>query len=194
MEPDDPKAPSRRCLATGESLPKAVLIRFVVGPDATVVPDLEQRLPGRGLWVRADRAALDRAVAKGLFSRAARATVRTDPEMTNRVEGLLARRLIGLIGLARRAGEAVTGFEKVRDWLKTGSAAVLLAASDGAEDGRGKLRGLTGDRPVIEVLDASELGEAFGRDRAVHAAIAPGGLAEKIVADAGRLAGFRRLD
>lgn len=146
------------------------------------------------MWVRADRAALDRAVAKGLFSRAARATVRTDPEMTNRVEGLLARRLIGLIGLARRAGEAVAGFEKVRDWLKTGSAAVLLAASDGAEDGRGKLRGLTGDRPVIEVLDASELGEAFGRDRAVHAAIAPGGLAEKIVADAGRLAGFRRLD
>ena len=159
-----------------------------------MVPDLEQRLPGRGLWVQADRAALDRAVAKGLFSRAARATVRADADLANRVEELLLRRVIALMGLARRAGAAVTGFEKVRDWLKTGSAAVLLAASDGAEDGRGKLRGLAEERPIIALLSATELGEAFGRDRAVHAAIAPGGFAEKIVAETGRLAGFRRLD
>ncbi|WP_086463742.1 RNA-binding protein [Oceanibaculum nanhaiense] len=193
-ERDERRATSRRCIATGEVLPKKRLIRFVVGPDNMLVPDLEERLPGRGLWVSADRAALDRAAAKGLFSRAARATVRIPDGLTDRVEALLAQRLVRQIGLARRAGKAVAGYEKVRSWLQNGTAVVLLAAVDGAEDGRGKLRALAGGLPVLEVLRVDEMGEVFGRDRAVHIAIARGGLAERILTESSRLVGLRRFD
>ena len=67
--------PERRCIVTGEVQPKAGLIRFVAGPDGQVVPDLAEKLPGRGIWVTADRAAIAKAAAKGLFSRGARARV-----------------------------------------------------------------------------------------------------------------------
>lgn len=175
-------------------LPKPRLIRFVVGPGNMLAPDLEERLPGRGLWVSADRAALDRAAAKGLFSRAARATVRVPDGLADRVEALLAQRLGRQIGLARRAGKAVAGYEKVRGWLQNGTASVLVAAADGADEGRGKLRALAGGLPVVEVLRADELGEAFGRDRVVHVAIARGGLAERILTESARLVGLRRFD
>lgn len=193
-EREERKATSRRCIATGEVLPKPRLIRFVVGPENILVPDLEERLPGRGLWVSADRAALDRAVAKGLFSRAARATVRVPEGLADRLEALLAQRLVRQIGLARRAGKAVAGYEKVRSWLQNGTASVLLAAADGADEGRGKLRALAGGLPLVEVLRADEMGEAFGRDRAVHIAIARGGLAERILTESARLVGLRRFD
>jgi len=182
----------RRCLATGRSLPKPALIRFVVAPDGTVTPDLEERLPGRGLWVSADRDALERAVAKRLFTRAARMPVQVPDGLVDAVERLLAQRCVHLIGLARRAGQALAGFEKVRAWLKGGEAAVLLSARDGAADGRTKLRALAGGLPVVEVLDTDELASAFGRDRVVHAALAPGGLAQKLLSEADRLAGLRR--
>ncbi|HET8728020.1 MAG TPA: RNA-binding protein [Alphaproteobacteria bacterium] len=181
----------RRCLATGRSLPKAELIRFVVAPDGTLTPDLEERLPGRGLWVSAEREALERAAKKGLFPRAARAPVRVPEDLVARIETLLVRRCQHLIGLARRAGQGLAGFEKVRAALKQGEAAVLLAARDGAADGRGKLERLAGDRPVVAALDAAELAQAFGRDRVVHGALAPGGLAERLLADAARLEGLR---
>lgn len=175
-------------------LPKPRLIRFVVGPDGVLAPDLEERLPGRGLWIVAERAALDRASAKGLFSRAARATVRVPDGLADRVEALLARRLVRQIGLARRAGKAVAGYEKVRGWLRNGTASVLLAALDGADEGRGRLRALAGGLPLVEALRADEMGEAFGRDRAVHVAIAQGGLAERILTESARLVGLRRFE
>ncbi|WP_342240240.1 RNA-binding protein [Inquilinus sp. OTU3971] len=188
------EGPERRCIATGAVRPKAELIRFVVGPDGEVVPDLAERLPGRGLWVSAEREALRRAQAKGLFAKAARRSVRAPDDLVDRVEALLHRSCIDLIGMARRAGQAVAGYEKVHAWLAEGRAAVLLAASDGAADGRAKLAALAAavrPVPLVEIFSADTLGMAFARDRMVHAAIARGGLAERLVAEAARLNGIR---
>lgn len=195
--PDDADGrhePTRRCLATGALLPKPALIRFVVSPDGVVTPDIEERLPGRGLWVVAERPALERVVARRLFGRAAKAPVRVPEDLVAQVEALLLRRCQHLLGMARRAGQAVAGFEKVRAWFLRGEAALLLAARDGAADGRRKLRGLAGTAPVIEVLDADELAAAFGRDRAVHVALAPGGLADRLRTETARLDGIRGRD
>jgi uncharacterized protein len=170
---------------------KRELVRFVVGPDGRIHPDVAERLPGRGLWTLARRDIVARAVKKRLFHRAARATVGVDEDLDRRVEELLARRAIDLIGLARRAGLAVTGFAKVERALAAGRAAVLIAAADGSADGRGKLRARAPGLPLVEALTSVELGAAFGRESAVHAALKAGPLAEALLTDAGRLAGFR---
>src|SRR6185312_15902132 len=120
---------------------KAALVRFVVSPDGTIVPDVAGRLPGRGLWLTARRDIVADAVAKRLFGRAAR-PVRVDDALPDRVETLLAARCGELIGLARRAGEAAMGFVKVERMLSAGVAGLLMGAADGARDGRGKLRAL----------------------------------------------------
>lgn len=183
--------PCRRCLVTGEVRPKADLIRFVVGPDGRIHPDLAERLPGRGLWTLARRDIVARAVKKRLFGRAARAAVGVDEDLDRRVEEQLVRRAIDLIGLARRAGLAVCGFAKVEAALNAGGAAVLIAAADGSADGRGKLKARAPGLPVAEALTSAELGAAFGRESAVHAVLKAGPLAEAFLAVAGRLAGFR---
>lgn len=185
------EGPQRRCIVTGESRPKDGLIRFVIGPDAHVVPDILGRLPGRGIWVSADRRHLDRAAAKGLFSRAARQKVSAIDGLSDQVEKLLARRVTDLIALARKAGAAVAGFEKVKDWLsQEGRVKVLLQASDGSERGKSKLWTPTGAR-YFSCLTASELGLAFGRQSVIHSALAAGGLSTLVVEDAARLRGLR---
>ncbi|MDO5705831.1 MAG: RNA-binding protein [Paracoccus sp. (in: a-proteobacteria)] len=185
--------PERRCIVTGDVQPKHGLVRFVAAPDGTVVPDLAEKLPGRGIWVAADRAAIDKAAAKGLFSRAARTPLKAPPDLADQVETGLARRVVELVSLARKAGDAVCGFEKVKGWLAEGRAKVLLQASDGSERGKGKLWTPTGGR-WFGCLTASELGLSFGRDHAIHGALAPGGLTGKVIRDAGRLTGLRGHD
>lgn len=183
--------PERRCLATGESQPKGGLIRFGLGPDAQVVPDVLGRLPGRGMYVSADRKAIEKAAAKGLFARAARQPVKVPDGLADLVEAQLARRVIDLISLARKAGEAVTGYEKVKDWLTKDEAEVLVQASDGSERGKSKLHPPGGKGSFIGCLTARELGLAFGREHAIHGALAAGGLTTRVVEEAARLAGLR---
>jgi len=183
-------APLRRCVVTREVLPKAALIRFVVGPDGAIVPDVGEQLPGRGLWVKAAADALA-AAAKGQFAKAARRPVTVAPDLAARTEVLLTQRCLDIVGLARRAGQAVAGFEKVREALAHGRAAVLLAAADGAADGRAKLQALGRDLPLVELFSVAELSAALGRENVVHAALGPGRLAERLVVESGRLAGVR---
>ena len=185
--------PERRCLATGEVQPKAGLIRFVVGPDDQVVPDVLEKLPGRGMWVSADRTALEKAVAKGLFARGARRSVKVPDGMVAEIEAQLTRRLIELVSLARKAGKAVAGFEKVKDWLAKGEAKVLLQAHDGSERGKSKLWTPEGGR-FVGVLSADELGLAFGRESVIHGALATGGLSNRVVETAAKLAAVRGMD
>lgn len=187
--------PERRCIATGERGPKAGLIRYVVGPEGQVVPDLLGRLPGRGMHVSASRQAIDTAVKKGLFARAAKAPVKAAPGLADEVEALLLRRVVELISLARKAGAAVAGYEKVRDWLVKEHAAVLIQASDGSERGKTKLRRPEGEGRFIGCLTARELGLSFGREHVIHGALAAGGLTSRVVEDAAKLAGLReRID
>ncbi len=186
--------PERRCIATGEVRPKAGLIRFAVTPDGQVVPDLAEKLPGRGIWVAADRAALDAAVKKRLFARAARQQVTVPDTLAADVERLLCARVIELISLARRAGQAVAGYEKVKAWLDSGEAEMLIQASDGSERGKRKLHAPAGKVTYIGVLTASELGLAFGRESVIHSALSGGGLSRRVVEEAARLTGLRAND
>ena len=183
--------PERRCIATGESGATDRLIRFVLGPASELVPDLAGKLPGRGVWLTAERALIEKSVAKKLFARAFKAPVTAPADLVVRLEALLVARLADTISLARKAGQAVTGFEKVRARLREGSVGVLVQASDGAEDGKTKLARLAATLPRIEVLTADELGLAFGRDFAIHAALDRGGFAKHAMAEAKRLGGVR---
>jgi hypothetical protein len=183
--------PERKCIATGESQPKAGLIRFCLDPEGQVVPDILGRLPGRGFYVSADREALARAARKGLFARSARQPVKVPEGLADLVEDLLARRTVELLSMARKAGDAVTGYEKVKDWLVKGSAATLIQASDGSERGKTKLHAPEGEKGFIGCLTAGEIGLAFGRERAIHAALAAGGLRTRVVEEAAKLAGLR---
>ena len=114
--------PERKCIVSGESQPKAGLIRFVLGPEDMIVPDIQGRLPGRGIYVSADREALAKASKKNLFSRAARQPVKVPDDLPELVERLLVQRVIDLISLGRKAGDAICGYEKVKDWLIKGQA------------------------------------------------------------------------
>jgi uncharacterized protein len=188
---NDRDDPERKCIVSGESQPKAGLVRFVLGPDGMVVPDVAGKLPGRGVYVSADRAMLDKASAKGMFARSLREPAKVPPGLTDLVEALLVRRLVDLISMSRKAGEAVTGFEKVKDWLGKDRARVLIQASDGSERGKDKLHAPKGPDSLIGCLTAQELGLSFGRDRAIHAALSSGGLTPRIVEEAARLRGLR---
>ena len=184
--------PERRCVVTGEVQPKQGLIRFVVGPEGQIVPDILARLPGRGFYVSSDRDALDKAVKKGLFARAARQAVTVWPTLADDLEKQLVRRVVDLLSLARKGGSAVTGMEKVREWLEKGQARVLIQASDGSEREKTRLRPPVGENSFIGCLNAREMGLAFGREHAIHGALAAGGLTSRVVEEAARLAGLRK--
>ncbi|MDR7124215.1 RNA-binding protein [Pseudotabrizicola sp. 4114] len=183
--------PERKCIVSGESQPKAGLIRFVLGPEDVIVPDIQGRLPGRGIYVSADREALAKAVKKNLFSRAARQPVKVADDLPELVERLLVQRVIDLISLGRKAGDAICGYEKVKDWLIKGQARTLIQASDGSERGKEKLRPPNGPDSLISCFTAGEMGLAFSRERAIHAALAAGGLNNRVVEEAARLVGLR---
>jgi hypothetical protein len=181
----------RRCLVTRDVLPIERLVRFAVAPDGLIVPDIAGRLPGRGLWLSARRDIVRRACSGEFFAKAARRPVRSTPDLADHVERLLRRSCLDLIGLARRAGQAVAGFERTREWLQAGRAGVLLRGADAAADGREKLERLGAGLATVTVLSSDELGSAFGRERIVHAALGRGALAGRLVREAARLAGFR---
>lgn len=191
-------ARERRCIVAGEVLPEARLLRFVVAPDGYVVPDVEAKLPGRGLWVRAERAAIAKAAAKNLFAKAAKAPVKADPNLAGTAEARLVDRILGLMGLARRAGELILGFDQVEKALRGQNPPPLIVeAAEAAADGRRKLQAAATAKAhvpfVIGALSSAELSLALGRENVVHAALKPGRIAERLIFEAARLEGFRPL-
>jgi uncharacterized protein len=188
---NDRDDPERKCIVSGEVQPKAGLIRFCLGPEGQLVADVMAKLPGRGFYVTADRAMIEKAAKKGLFARAARQPVVAPPDLADQVEAFVLRRVIEMISLCRKANGAVMGYEKVKDWLQSGKAVVLIQSSDGSERGKTKLRMPAENGKYIACLTAGELGLAFGRERAIHAALAAGGLTARVVEEAARLEGLR---
>ena len=184
---------TRRCVAARAPRPADGMIRFVLGPDAALVPDLAARLPGRGMWVSADRKALTHALARNQFARAARTQVGAAPDLVEQVAAMLTRRCLDLVGLARRAGQLVAGFDQVADGLRNGACALVLCARDGAADGRRRIETLARGVPVLDPFSRSELGGAVGRDEIVHVGLAAGGLADQLLKELGRLHGFREF-
>ncbi|MBC6443601.1 MAG: RNA-binding protein [Rhodobacteraceae bacterium] len=186
-------AGDRRCIVTGEILPRARLIRFVVSSEGVVVPDIPEKLPGRGMWVSADRGVLEKATRKNPFLGAAQVRVALPDGFIELVETRLAHRVISLISLARRSGDAICGYEKTKVALNNRSAALLAQASDGSSGQKRKLRPPGDKNTCIFCLTAAELGLAFGRQHVIHAALMSGGLTETIRRDAKRLAGVRKI-
>ena len=185
--------PQRTCIASGETGAPDRMIRFVVGPEGDVVPDLARRLPGRGLWVKAERAAVERAMAKNLFARAARASVKPAADLAERVERLLLERALTDLSRARRAGRAVAGFVRVEQMVGQRRAGLLVVADEADGDGLGKLK--ASGLPIARLGDAAALGGIFGREQAVYVAVARddagGAFIERIEAGAARWRGYR---
>jgi predicted RNA-binding protein YlxR (DUF448 family)/ribosomal protein L30E len=196
-EADEGHARERRDIVSGTVMPDSRLIRFVADPDGQVVPDVGAKLPGRGLWVEASRDAVNKAVEKKLFSRAAKAQVTAGADLPARAEKALVTRMLGDLGIARRSGALVLGFDNVLRTLEGAKPPkVLIEALDGAADGKRKLYAaahrLELKCVVVESLTSAELGLALGRENVIHAAVQPGGLAERLTFDAERLSGFRQ--
>jgi predicted RNA-binding protein YlxR (DUF448 family) len=177
----------RRCIVTGVSSSPDKMIRFVVAPDGIVTPDLGRRLPGRGMWLNADRATVEQAVARKAFARAAKRAVTVPAELPALLERLVLQRALETLSLARRAGQAVSGLERVRQ----AQVGLMLLARDAGKDARNRVRGLAGGAPIVPAFDAAELGSAFGRDEAVFVALTKGRLAERMMIEAERLQGLR---
>ena len=183
-------------MVTRRSLPPEGLIRFVAAPDGTVTPDLQRKLPGRGIWVTASRAVLREAVKRKAFGRALKATVTTPPDLPDLVEALHVRAAREALSLANKAGLVVSGFSKVEAAAERGGLAAVIHASDAAPDGVRKIRqalrrrraGDGADIPVLGALDSSQLDLALGRSHVIHAALLDG------PASRAALARFRALE
>ncbi len=182
-------SPERSCIVSGELCDKSQLLRFVVGPDKQVVPDVAGKLPGRGMWVRCSSAHLEQAIAKKLFSRAAKCQLNASPELLPLTEELLYQRVMHAIGMARKAGVAIQGFDKVSSALAKGQVIALLHAADAADDGIRKLK--CNDNILISrLLSRDDLSQFMGSENAVHVAILQGGAGENFIKEYRRFAGF----
>ena len=178
-------------------MPEAKLVRFVIRPDGTVVPDLAAKLPGRGMWVEATRAAVDQAVKRGAFSRSAKTPLKPAADLADQVDRLLKERLRAALGLARRSGDLTFGFEKVLSAIESGHAAWMVEATDGAADGRRKLLQATRrtQKPprLLGVFTSQELSLALGAGPVIHLAFLAGRSAGRWTQDVERLSGFSPL-
>lgn len=187
----------RRDIVSGEVTPEEGLIRFVVGPDGAVTPDLARKLPGRGMWVAANREAVTAAARKGLFARSAKAKVAASPDLADQVEKLLAQRLLAGLGLARRAGDLTFGYEKAAAAVQSGKAAWMIEAADGARDGRRKMLQAARRSPrpprLLGLFTSHEMGLALGLGNVIHLAFLAGRGADRWTQDVERMSGFRPL-
>lgn len=181
-------APERQCLVTRAHGLRQSMLRFVASPADDVVFDVAATLPGRGMWLSPRRDVIESAVKRGLFSKAARRRLGVPDRLADVVTAALTERIAALVGLARRAGDAVGGFDKAADWLGRGRCGLLVEALDGSAAEQARLLGRR-VVPVVSPLTAAQLGAVFGRERLVHVAVAPGRLAAMIACDTERLVG-----
>ena len=183
----------RTCIVERRPTGPDELIRFVVSPDAAVVPDLKRNLPGRGCWVTADREHVDKAAKKGLFARAFKSEVIVPPDLGGMVDRLLAKSALGALGLSRKAGAVALGATKVEASVRSGAALLVLHAAEASQDGLRKIaqaRRATAHAGGPEIrayklFSEQELGLALGGTNVIHAAVLAG--------DAGRAAEKRMV-
>jgi len=194
------RQPSRQCAATRAVRPVGDLIRFVVGPVGEAVPDVKNKLPGRGIWVTATRAALEDAIRSKVFARAFKREVRLPADLVLRTEMSLERAALEALAIASKAGAVVAGFAKVEVALERGEVAALLHAAEAAADGKRKLdaawrrRQPEGPRETATFFTAAQLDLALHRPNVVHAALLAGPASETFVARCRRLERFRTGD
>ena len=197
------REPERTCIVSRTVRPAAQMIRFVLGPDSAVVPDLKRRLPGRGVWVTAEAGAVGEAVRRRLFNRAFKsAEAKASPTLAEEIEAALRLDLRQALALANKAGAVIAGFAKVESALADKPVAALIHAREAGADGRRKLAGALRKRfgeaisgiPVVEELSGDELDLALGRSNVIHAALVAGAGSEGFLARWRRLQVYRGAD
>lgn len=198
-EPVEEGGSLRLCAATRAVRSPDDLIRFVAGPDGVVVPDVARKLPGRGVWVTADRASVVAAVKSKAFARSLKRQVTAAPELPDMVDRLLVRRTLDALSLANKAGLVSFGFDQVDALLQAGRAIALVQGSDAAEGGRDKLerkfkaisaaKGQTAT--VVDAFSIAEISLAMGRANVVHAGLVEGGATTRFLNEAGRVQRYR---
>lgn len=186
----DPHVPERTCIVTRAQLPPEALIRFVRAPDGSVVPDLKRKLPGRGVWVTADRDIVATAVKKRAFARALKAEVSVDADLPAIVERLLEQATLQTLSLANKAGRVVCGFAKVEAALGRGESVAVIHASEAAADGKRKLGASAAPR-AIELFSGEQLSLALGRPHVIHAALLSGSVSAAFLSRCDVLARYR---
>ncbi|MBE7219806.1 MAG: RNA-binding protein [Caulobacteraceae bacterium] len=190
----DESGPERTCIVTRKKAHPDAMLRFVLGPDGNVVPDIRRRLPGRGVWVGAEAALVDKA-ARGVFSRGFKTKVAADPMLAAQVGDILARDALQSLAMANKAGAVIAGFAKVEAALSAGTVAALLHATDGSGDGIRKLdaaaRGARGTPVSIKLFSSQQLDLALGRTNVIHAALALGQAGEAFLTRCRRAISYR---
>ena len=194
----------RMCAVTRSVRPIDELIRFVVAPTGEAIPDLKRKLPGRGLWVTANRKTVAEAAKRNVFARGFKKPIKAQPTLAEDTEKLMVRGCIEALAMTAKAGAVVSGFTKVEDVLKRQNAMALIHASDGAADGCRKLDGIArqnaefGDNPqllpIITVLSCDELDLALGRSNVIHAAVLTGPAGKTFLSRSQTLVQYRMAD
>lgn len=199
MPADRDEMNDRMCIVTRRSGAADDLIRFVADPQGRIVPDLKRVLPGRGCWVSAERTVVEKAVAKKLFARALKAEVTVEPELADRIDRLIVQQVLGMMGLARKAGQFVTGSTKVDKAVRTGEAVAVFHTLDAADDGVRKIDqarkamdlGAGISVPSFRLFDSTEMGAYLGDGALIHAAALAGQAGEGVVKRAMMLQRYR---
>lgn len=189
----------RTCVVSREQKPPEELIRFVPGPDGQIVPDAARRLPGRGVWVSAERSAVSEAVKRNAFARSLKRQVEVAPDLPDVVERLLVKRAVDALSLANKAGLVTVGFTRIETAITAGSVAALLHGREAAADGVGKLNrrfqavsaNIGKPTPIIQELTVEQISLALGRSNVVHAALSAGGATKNFLNEVGRVTRYR---
>lgn len=183
----------RRCIITRASLPKNTMVRFVVSPDRIITPDIEEKLPGRGYWIKAERTLMNIAETKNVFPKNIKVAVKTPHNLAELVEERLFRQVTDLVSIARKSRTAVAGFEKVNAELVSGLVGLILCATDGSKRQGNKLLSSYLTTETHNCLTSCELGLAFGRKSVMYASVRKSTLAVVISSKLNRLAQFREM-
>jgi len=194
----------RTCALTRLEKPVEELIRFVLGPDGTIVPDTDAKAEGRGVWITLSQAAVEEAVRKKAFARSLKEQVTVPPDLAELTRLRLEQRFTAALAMARKAGQFTSGGMKVKSAIEAGKLIALLCATDGADDGKNKMLGAlralnharregsaTGRQvPHFELLSSTQLGLALGLENVIHAALMTGAAAQSALEKANRLAQY----
>lgn len=189
----------RLCAVTRRALDPENLIRFALSPDGIIVPDLDRRLPGRGVWVGCERGLIEKAVSTHAFSKSLKMKAEAPVDLAERVDDLIVKRVAGMLSLANKAGNVIAGFEKIYAALEKKPVRAILHGSDAALDGRSKIdrkyKAIQASRgapaAIVDVLTIAQMSLAIGRGSVVHAALTPGGLSDRFLEEAERLLRYR---
>jgi len=190
--------PERTCIVTRTKGSPETMIRFVLGPDLAVVPDIRQKLPGRGVWVTARADKVAEAVKRQAFARGFKTKAVASANLPDELDALLRQDCLQFLSLVNKAGLAITGFAKVEAAIEAGQIAGILHAADAGADGIRKvgqaLRRRFGEdqhRPQIKLFTGEQLDLALGRTNVIHAALLTGAASAALVTRCRRLMDYR---